>query len=213
MSRLVGSSVDASVVRKLEEHGAMDHTIIAAGEADPAAMQFLAAFSGCMMGEYFRDRGDALIVTMTCQSKPSPTARFRCCCVVSGRGLSRGRILLALTLLERAARVNADYVEQLTDGKVKGQTGSLTALLIIETQLVTFLRSYRRMLFRSPMVRFSSKLTFQLSIRPAMNAGISVSRGAGRPRPRSSRSWAAVFVLHLPVSRIGGICSIRVGSR
>ncbi|HNH89161.1 MAG TPA: F0F1 ATP synthase subunit alpha, partial [Thiobacillaceae bacterium] len=128
----------ANVVRKLEEHGAMDHTIVvAATSSDPAAMQFIAPYAGCTMGEYFRDSGrDALIVY---DDLTKQAWAYRQISLLlrrpPGREAYPGDVFyLHSRLLERSARVNADYVEKKTGGAVKGQTGSLTALPIIETQ-------------------------------------------------------------------------------
>ena len=127
----------ANVVRTLEEYGAMENTIVvAAGASDPAPMQYIAAYSGCAMGEYFRDRGeDALIIYDDLTKQAWAYVRFHCCFAVpQARGVSGDVFYLHSRLLERAARVNAEYVEQQTNGEVKGQTGSLTGLPIIETQ-------------------------------------------------------------------------------
>jgi F-type H+-transporting ATPase subunit alpha len=174
----------ASVVRKLEEHGAMDHTIIvAAGAADPAAMQFLAPFSGCTMGEYFRDRGEDALVVYDDLSKQAVAYRQISLLLrrPPGREAYPGDVFyLHSRLLERAARVNADYVEQFTDGKIKGQTGSLTALPIIETQAgdVSAFVPTNVISITDGQIFLETDL-FNSGIRPAMNAGISVSRVGG----------------------------------
>ncbi|TVP82290.1 MAG: F0F1 ATP synthase subunit alpha, partial [Puniceicoccaceae bacterium] len=127
----------ASVVRKLEEHNAMDHTVVVAATAsDPASMQFLAAFTGCTIGEYYRDRGqDALIIY---DDLTKQAWAYRQISLLlrrpPGREAYPGDVFyLHSRLLERAARVNEEYVEKFTKGEVKGKTGSLTALPIIET--------------------------------------------------------------------------------
>jgi len=132
------ASTIANIVRKLEEHGALEYTIVvAAGASDPASMQYLAAYAGCTMGEYFRDRGmDALIVY---DDLTKQAWAYRQISLLlrrpPGREAYPGDVFyLHSRLLERASRVNADYVEKFTNGEVKGQTGSLTALPIIETQ-------------------------------------------------------------------------------
>ncbi|MBX6393461.1 MAG: F0F1 ATP synthase subunit alpha, partial [Burkholderiales bacterium] len=132
------ASTIANVVRKLEEHGAMEYTIVVAASAsESAAMQYIAPYSGCTMGEYFRDRGqDALIVyddlTKQAWAYRQVSLLLR---RPPGREAYPGDIFyLHSRLLERAARVNEEYVERFTNGKVKGKTGSLTALPIIETQ-------------------------------------------------------------------------------
>ncbi len=174
----------ASVVRKLEEHGAMDHTIIvAAGAADPAAMQFLAPFSGCTMGEYFRDRGEDALIVYDDLSKQAVAYRQISLLLrrPPGREAYPGDVFyLHSRLLERAARVNAEYVEQFTDGKVKGKTGSLTALPIIETQAgdVSAFVPTNVISITDGQIFLETNL-FNSGIRPAMNAGISVSRVGG----------------------------------
>ena len=131
-------STIANVVRKLEESGAMDHTIVvAAAAADPASMQYLSAYSGCAMGEYFRDRGEDALIVYDDLSKQAVAYRQISLLLrrPPGREAFPGDVFyLHSRLLERAARVNADYVEKITNGEVKGKTGSLTALPIIETQ-------------------------------------------------------------------------------
>ena len=128
----------ANVVRTLEEHGAMENTIIVvAGASDPAPMQYIAAYSGCAMGEYFRDRGEDSLIIYDDLTKQAWAYRQISLLLrrPPGREAYPGDVFyLHSRLLERAARVNADYVEAFTNGEVKGQTGSLTALPIIETQ-------------------------------------------------------------------------------
>ncbi|MDG2176628.1 MAG: F0F1 ATP synthase subunit alpha [Gammaproteobacteria bacterium] len=174
----------ASVVRKLEEHGAMEHTIVvAAGASDPASMQFIAPYSGCTMGEYYRDRGqDALIIY---DDLTKQAWAYRQISLLlrrpPGREAYPGDVFyLHSRLLERAARVNADYVENFTDGKVKGQTGSLTALPIIETQAgdVSAFVPTNVISITDGQIFLETNL-FNSGIRPAMNAGLSVSRVGG----------------------------------
>ena len=128
----------AAVVRKLEEHGAMGHTIVvSAAASDAAAMQFLAPFAGCTMGEYYRDRGEDALIIYDDLTKQAVAYRQISLLLrrPPGREAYPGDVFyLHSRLLERGARVNADYVERFTKGKVKGQTGSLTALPVIETQ-------------------------------------------------------------------------------
>ena len=130
-------STVANVVKKLEEHGAMEHTIVvSATAADPAPMQYLSAYAGCTMGEYFRDKGEDALIVYDDLSKQAVAYRQVSLLLKRppGREAYPGDVFyLHSRLLERAARVNADYVEQITGGKVKGKTGSLTALPIIET--------------------------------------------------------------------------------
>ncbi|MFA5083444.1 MAG: F0F1 ATP synthase subunit alpha, partial [Hydrogenophilaceae bacterium] len=174
----------ANVVRKLEEHGAMAHTIVvAATSSDPAAMQFIAPYSGCTMGEYFRDIGqDALIVY---DDLTKQAWAYRQISLLlrrpPGREAYPGDVFyLHSRLLERSARVNADYVEKLTNGAVKGQTGSLTALPIIETQAgdVSAFVPTNVISITDGQIFLESDL-FNAGIRPAINAGLSVSRVGG----------------------------------
>ncbi|TCJ12735.1 F0F1 ATP synthase subunit alpha [Parasulfuritortus cantonensis] len=174
----------ANVVRKLEEHGAMDHTIVvAATSSDPAAMQFIAPYAGCSMGEYFRDIGqDALIVY---DDLTKQAWAYRQISLLlrrpPGREAYPGDVFyLHSRLLERAARVNADYVEKKTAGAVKGQTGSLTALPIIETQAgdVSAFVPTNVISITDGQIFLETDL-FNAGIRPAINAGLSVSRVGG----------------------------------
>ena len=174
----------ASVVRKLEEHGAMDHTIVVAATAsDPAAMQFLAPFAGCTMGEYFRDRGEDALIIYDDLTKQAWAYRQISLLLrrPPGREAYPGDVFyLHSRLLERASRVNADYVEKFTDGKVKGKTGSLTALPVIETQAgdVSAFVPTNVISITDGQIFLETDL-FNAGIRPAMNAGISVSRVGG----------------------------------
>ena len=174
----------AAVVRKLEEHGAMDHTIVvAAGAADPAAMQFLAPYSGTSMGEFFRDRGEDALIVYDDLSKQAVAYRQISLLLrrPPGREAFPGDVFyLHSRLLERASRVNADYVEQFTNGEVKGKTGSLTALPIIETQAgdVSAFVPTNVISITDGQIFLETNL-FNSGIRPAMNAGISVSRVGG----------------------------------
>ena len=174
----------ASVVRKLEEHGAMEHTIIVAASAsDPASMQFLAPYAGCTMGEYYRDRGqDALIIY---DDLTKQAWAYRQISLLlrrpPGREAYPGDVFyLHSRLLERASRVNAEYVEQFTNGEVKGKTGSLTALPIIETQAgdVSAFVPTNVISITDGQIFLESNL-FNSGIRPAINAGLSVSRVGG----------------------------------
>ncbi|WP_068740485.1 F0F1 ATP synthase subunit alpha, partial [Oleiphilus sp. HI0117] len=174
----------AAVVRKLEEHDAMDHTIIvAAGAADPAAMLFLAPYGGTTMGEYFRDRGEDALIVFDDLTKQAWAYRQISLLLrrPPGREAYPGDVFyLHSRLLERASRVNADYVEQFTNGEVKGQTGSLTALPIIETQggdVSAFVPT--NVISITDGQIFLETNLFNSGIRPAMNAGISVSRVGG----------------------------------
>jgi len=174
----------ANVVRKLEEHGAMGYTIVVAATAsEPAAMQFIAPFSGCTMGEYFRDKGqDALIVY---DDLTKQAWAYRQISLLlrrpPGREAYPGDVFyLHSRLLERAARVSVAYVEKATDGAVKGKTGSLTALPIIETQAgdVTAFVPTNVISITDGQIFLETDL-FNAGIRPAINAGVSVSRVGG----------------------------------
>jgi F-type H+-transporting ATPase subunit alpha len=174
----------AAVVRKLEEHGAMGHTIVVAATAsDPAAMQFLAPFAGCTMGEYFRDRGEDALIIYDDLTKQAWAYRQISLLLKRppGREAYPGDVFyLHSRLLERASRVNADYVEKFTNGEVKGKTGSLTALPIIETQAgdVSAFVPTNVISITDGQIFLETNL-FNAGIRPAMNAGISVSRVGG----------------------------------
>ncbi|MFA0809701.1 F0F1 ATP synthase subunit alpha [Microbulbifer epialgicus] len=174
----------ANVVRKLEEHGAMDHTIVvAAGAADPAAMQFLAPYVGCTMGEYFRDRGEDALIVYDDLTKQAWAYRQISLLLKRppGREAYPGDVFyLHSRLLERAARVNAEYVEKFTNGEVKGKTGSLTALPIIETQAgdVSAFVPTNVISITDGQIFLETDL-FNSGIRPAINPGISVSRVGG----------------------------------
>jgi len=174
----------AAVVRKLEEHGAMDHTIVVAATAsDPAAMQFLAPFAGCTMGEYYRDRGEDALIIYDDLTKQAWAYRQISLLLrrPPGREAYPGDVFyLHSRLLERAARVNSDYVEKFTDGAVKGKTGSLTALPVIETQAgdVSAFVPTNVISITDGQIFLEADM-FNAGIRPAMNAGISVSRVGG----------------------------------
>ncbi len=178
------ASTVANVVRKLEENGAMEYTIVVAATAsESAAMQYLSAYAGCTMGEYFRDRGmDALIVyddlTKQAWAYRQVSLLLR---RPPGREAYPGDVFyLHSRLLERAARVSADYVEKFTNGEVKGKTGSLTALPIIETQAgdVSAFVPTNVISITDGQIFLETDL-FNAGIRPAINAGISVSRVGG----------------------------------
>jgi F-type H+-transporting ATPase subunit alpha len=174
----------AAVVRKLEEHGAMEHTIVVAATAsDPAAMQYLAPFAGCTMGEYYRDRGEDALIIYDDLTKQAWAYRQISLLLrrPPGREAYPGDVFyLHSRLLERAARVNAEYVEKFTNGEVKGKTGSLTALPIIETQAgdVSAFVPTNVISITDGQIFLESDM-FNSGLRPAMNAGISVSRVGG----------------------------------
>ncbi|MGB3429026.1 MAG: F0F1 ATP synthase subunit alpha, partial [Burkholderiaceae bacterium] len=178
------ASTVVNVVRKLEEHGAMDYTIVVAASAsESAAMQYIAPYAGCTMGEYFRDRGqDALIIyddlTKQAWAYRQVSLLLR---RPPGREAYPGDVFyLHSRLLERAARVNEEYVEKFTKGAVKGRTGSLTALPIIETQAgdVSAFVPTNVISITDGQIFLETDL-FNAGIRPAINAGISVSRVGG----------------------------------
>jgi F-type H+-transporting ATPase subunit alpha len=174
----------ANVVRKLEEHGAMGHTIVvAATAADAAAMQYIAPYSGCTMGEFFRDIGEDALIVYDDLTKQAWAYRQVSLLLrrPPGREAYPGDVFyLHSRLLERAARVNADYVEKITNGAVKGQTGSLTALPIIETQAgdVSAFVPTNVISITDGQIFLETDL-FNAGIRPAINAGLSVSRVGG----------------------------------
>lgn len=188
-------STVANVVRKLEEHGAMEYTtVVAATASEPASMQYLAPYAGCTMGEYFRDRGEDALIVYDDLSKQAVAYRQISLLLrrPPGREAFPGDVFyLHSRLLERAARVNADYVEKFTDGKVKGQTGSLTALPIIETQggdVSAFVPT--NVISITDGQIFLETDLFNSGIRPAMNAGISVSRVGGSAQTKVIKKLA-----------------------
>jgi len=178
------NSTIASVVRKLEEHGAMDHTIVvSAGASDSAAKQYIAPYAGCAMGEYFRDRGEDALIIYDDLTKQAWAYRQVSLLLrrPPGREAYPGDVFyLHSRLLERAARVNADFVSSKTNGEVTGKTGSLTALPIIETQAgdVSAFVPTNVISITDGQIFLETDL-FNAGIRPAINAGLSVSRVGG----------------------------------
>ncbi len=174
----------SGVVRKLEEHGAMEHTIVVSASAsESAAMQYIAPYAGCAMGEYFRDRGEDALIIYDDLTKQAWAYRQVSLLLKRppGREAYPGDVFyLHSRLLERAARVNAEFVERATDGKVKGKTGSLTALPIIETQAgdVSAFVPTNVISITDGQIYLETDL-FNAGIRPAINAGLSVSRVGG----------------------------------
>jgi len=174
----------AAVVRKLEEHDALAHTIVMMATAsDPAALQFIAPYAGCAMGEYFRDKGEDALIIYDDLTKQAWAYRQISLLLrrPPGREAYPGDIFyLHSRLLERAARVNAEYVEKMTNGAVKGQTGSLTALPIIETQAgdVSAFVPTNVISITDGQIYLDTDL-FNAGIRPTINAGLSVSRVGG----------------------------------
>jgi F-type H+-transporting ATPase subunit alpha len=178
------NSTIAQVVRRLEEFGAMEHTIVvAAAAAESAAMQFIAPYAGCTMGEYFRDRGEDALIIYDDLTKQAWAYRQVSLLLrrPPGREAYPGDVFyLHSRLLERAARVNENYVEKQTGGAVKGKTGSLTALPIIETQAgdVSAFVPTNVISITDGQIFLETSL-FNANIRPAINAGLSVSRVGG----------------------------------
>ncbi|NMP17823.1 F0F1 ATP synthase subunit alpha [Thalassotalea sp. Y01] len=178
------ASTVANVVRSLEEHGALENTIVVVASAsEAAALQYLAPYSGCTMGEYFRDRGEDALIIYDDLSKQAVAYRQISLLLrrPPGREAYPGDVFyLHSRLLERAARVNEEYVEKFTNGEVKGKTGSLTALPIIETQAgdVSAFVPTNVISITDGQIFLESNL-FNAGIRPAVNAGISVSRVGG----------------------------------
>lgn len=174
----------ANVVRKLEEHGALGHTIVVSASAsESAALQFIAPYSGCTMGEYFRDRGEDALIVYDDLSKQAVAYRQISLLLrrPPGREAYPGDVFyLHSRLLERAARVNAEFVEKFTNGEIKDKTGSLTALPIIETQAgdVSAFVPTNVISITDGQIFLETDL-FNSGIRPAINPGISVSRVGG----------------------------------
>ena len=184
-----------NVVRALEQHGAMDYTIVVAASAsESAAMQYISAYSGCTMGEYFRDRGQDALIIYDDLSKQAVAYRQVSLLLrrPPGREAFPGDIFyLHSRLLERAARVNADYVEKFTNGAVKGKTGSLTALPIIETQAgdVSAFVPTNVISITDGQIFLETNLFFQ-GIRPAVNVGLSVSRVGSSAQTKATKKVA-----------------------
>jgi F-type H+-transporting ATPase subunit alpha len=186
------ASTVANVVRKLEETGAMAHTIVvAATAAESAAMQYIAPYSGCAMGEYFRDNGEDALIIYDDLTKQAWAYRQVSLLLrrPPGREAYPGDVFyLHSRLLERAARVNAAYVEKITNGRVKGKTGSLTALPVIETQAgdVSAFVPTNVISITDGQIYLETDL-FNAGIRPAINAGLSVSRVGGSAQTKIIR--------------------------
>jgi len=185
----------AAVVRKLEEHDALKHTIIVVATAsDPAAMQYIAPYAGCAMGEYFRDKGEDALIIYDDLTKQAWAYRQISLLLrrPPGREAYPGDIFyLHSRLLERACRVNPEYIERITDGKVKGKTGSLTALPIIETQAgdVSAFVPTNVISITDGQIFLETDL-FNSGIRPAINAGLSVSRVGGAAQTKIVKKYA-----------------------
>ena len=178
------ASTVANVVRKLEEHGALEYTIVVAATAsESAALQFIAPYAGCTMGEYFRDRGEDALIIYDDLTKQAWAYRQVSLLLrrPPGREAYPGDVFyLHSRLLERAARVSEEWVEKFTNGEVKGKTGSLTALPVIETQAgdVSAFVPTNVISITDGQIFLETDL-FNAGIRPAINAGISVSRVGG----------------------------------
>lgn len=189
------ASTIANVVRKLEEHGALANTIVVAASAsESAALQYLAPYAGCAMGEYFRDRGEDALIVYDDLSKQAVAYRQISLLLrrPPGREAYPGDVFyLHSRLLERASRVNEDYVEKFTKGEVKGKTGSLTALPIIETQAgdVSAFVPTNVISITDGQIFLESNL-FNSGIRPAVNPGISVSRVGGSAQTKVIKKLA-----------------------
>jgi F-type H+/Na+-transporting ATPase subunit alpha len=174
----------AAVIRKLDEHGALEHTIVVSASAsDSAALQYIAPYSGCTMGEYFRDLGEDALIIYDDLTKQAWAYRQISLLLKRppGREAYPGDVFyLHSRLLERASRVSEEHIEKITDGKVKGQTGSLTALPIIETQAgdVSAFVPTNVISITDGQIFLETDL-FNSGFRPAINAGLSVSRVGG----------------------------------
>jgi F-type H+/Na+-transporting ATPase subunit alpha len=189
------ASTVSNVVRKLEEFGALEYTIVVvAAASESAAMQYLSAYAGCTMGEYFRDRGEDALIIYDDLTKQAWAYRQVSLLLrrPPGREAYPGDVFyLHSRLLERAARVNADYVEKFTKGEVKGKTGSLTALPIIETQAgdVSAFVPTNVISITDGQIFLETDL-FNAGVRPAINAGISVSRVGGAAQTKIIKKLA-----------------------
>ena len=196
------ASTIANVVRKLEEHGALANTIVVAASAsESAALQYLAPYAGCAMGEYFRDRGEDALIVYDDLSKQAVAYRQISLLLrrPPGREAYPGDVFyLHSRLLERASRVNEEYVEKFTKGEVKGKTGSLTALPIIETQAgdVSAFVPTNVISITDGQIFLESNL-FNSGIRPAVNPGISVSRVGGSAQTKAMKQVAGQLRLDL----------------
>ncbi|QEH17078.1 F0F1 ATP synthase subunit alpha [Histophilus somni] len=189
------ASTIANVVRKLEEHGALQNTIVVVASAsESAALQYLAPYSGCAMGEYFRDRGEDALIVYDDLSKQAVAYRQISLLLrrPPGREAFPGDVFyLHSRLLERASRVSEEYVEKFTKGEVKEKTGSLTALPIIETQAgdVSAFVPTNVISITDGQIFLESNL-FNSGIRPAVNPGISVSRVGGAAQTKVVKKLA-----------------------
>ena len=194
----------AQVVRTLEQYGAMENTIVVvAAAADPAPMQYIAPFAACSMGEYFRDRGEDALIIYDDLSKQAVAYRQMSLLLrrPPGREAYPGDVFyLHSRLLERAARVNEEYVENYTNGEVKGKTGSLTALPIIETQAgdVSAFVPTNVISITDGQIFLESSL-FSSGLKPAMDPGISVSRVGGAAQVPIIKKLGGVLKQHCSI--------------
>ncbi len=192
----------AAVVRKLEEQGAMAHTtVVEATAAEAAALQYVSAYAGCAMGEYYRDKGEDALIIYDDLTKQAWAYRQMSLLLrrPPGREAYPGDVFyLHSRLLERAARVSEDYIEKITHGKVKGRTGSLTALPIIETQAgdVSAFVPTNVISITDGQIFLETDL-FNAGIRPAINAGLSVSRVGGAAQTKIIKKLASGIRLAL----------------
>jgi len=191
-----------NVVHKLEEYGAMEHTIIVAANAsDAASLQFIAPYAGCSMGEFFRDRGEDALIIYDDLTKQAWAYRQVSLLLrrPPGREAYPGDVFyLHSRLLERASRLNSDYIEKITNGEVKGKTGSLTALPIIETQAgdVSAFVPTNVISITDGQIFLETDL-FNANIRPAINAGLSVSRVGGAAQTKIIKKLGSSIRLDL----------------
>ena len=196
------ASTISNVVRKLEEHGALANTIVVVATAsESAALQYLAPYAGCAMGEYFRDRGEDALIIYDDLSKQAVAYRQISLLLrrPPGREAFPGDVFyLHSRLLERAARVNAEYVEAFTKGEVTGKTGSLTALPIIETQAgdVSAFVPTNVISITDGQIYLETEM-FNSGFRPAINAGLSVSRVGGAAQIKAIKKIAAPIRVEL----------------
>jgi F-type H+-transporting ATPase subunit alpha len=191
----------AATVRKLEQEGAMEHTIVVAAASEPPAMLYAAAYAGCAMGEYFRDRGQDALIIYDDLSKHAVAYREISLLLrrPPGREAYPGDVFyLHSRLLERGARVNEDYVKEATNGEVTGQTGSLTALPIVETQAgdVSAFIPTNVISITDGQIYLETDL-FNAGVRPAINAGLSVSRVGGSAQTKIIKKLGGTLRLAL----------------
>jgi len=180
-------STVAQVVKSLEERGALDYTIVVAATAsEPAPMQYLAPFVGCVMGEWFRDNGMHALIIYDDLSKQAVAYRQMSLLLrrPPGREAYPGDVFyLHSRLLERAAKLNKDF-----------GSGSLTALPIIETQAndISAYIPTNVISITDGQIFFETDLFYQ-GIRPAVNVGLSVSRVGGSAQTKATKTAAGTI--------------------